>query len=213
VRWNLQMYLLTASLLVLAALGVLSLVVSGPVAAWLGAVVGLREEALSVWAVLRWFLVPLAVILVIVLLYRITPNVRLRPRTWFSPGAVLAIVGAVIASGGLYGYVTWFGRFNATYGALAGIIVLMLWAYLVNAVLLFGAVLDSETERVRQLREGLPAEESLQVTERYTAAVEKRDSQLVRDIRQAREVREAVDDTDSGDGTDTPGKVPGDPVP
>ncbi len=213
VRWNLQMYLLTASLLVLAALGVLSLVVSGPVAAWLGAVVGLREEALSVWAVLRWFLVPLAVILVIVLLYRITPNVRLRPRTWFSPGAVLAIVGAVIASGGLYGYVTWFGRFNATYGALAGIIVLMLWAYLVNAVLLFGAVLDSETERVRQLREGLPAEESLQVTERYTAAVEKRDSQLVRDIRQAREVREAVDDTGSGDGTDTPGKVPGDPVP
>lgn len=206
IRWNFQMYLVTASLLVLAALGVLGLAVSGPVAEWLGTVVGLREEVLTVWGVLRWFLAPVAVIMVIVLLYRVTPNVRLRPRTWFSPGAVLAIVGAALASGGLYLYVTLFGQFNATYGALAGIIVLMLWAYLVNAVLMFGAVLDSEAERVRQLREGLPAEESLQVTERYTRAADKRDSQLDRDIERAREVREAADHTGSRAKENTPGE-------
>jgi membrane protein len=189
IRWNLQMYLLTAFLLVLAALGVMGLVISGPVADWVGAAVGLRSTVLTVWAVVRWGLVVLAVVVAVVLLYRGTPNIRLRPRTWFSPGAVLAIVGAAGASFLLYVYVARFGRFHATYGALAGIIVLMLWAFLVNAVLLFGAVLDSEIERVRQLRDGLPAEESLQVTARYTVASEKRDEQLHRDIEQAREVR------------------------
>ena len=51
-------------------------------------------------------------------------------------------------------YVANFGSYNKTYGALAGVIIFLLWLWITNLALLFGAELDSELERGRQLQAG-----------------------------------------------------------
>ncbi|WP_291479241.1 YihY/virulence factor BrkB family protein [Corynebacterium sp.] len=196
IKYNIQMYLLTAFLLVLIALGLVALAISGPIAEMIGSTVGLQETTLQVWGVLRWVVVAVVVVLFVGLLYRTTPNIRVRGMWWVSPGAVLAIAGAVLASVVFFFYVVNFGNYNLTYGALAGVVILMLWLFIVNILLLFGAVVDSEVERVRQLKAGVPAEENLQLEARDTVAIEKAEDQLARDVERARTVREAAEDTD-----------------
>lgn len=201
IKYNLQMYLLTAFLLVLIALGIVAFSISGPIAEMIGSAVGLEETTLRIWGVARWIVIAVVVILLVGLLYRTTPNIRVRGMRWVSAGAVLAIGGAVLASLVFFFYVANFGNYNATYGTLAGVVILMLWLFIVNIVLLFGAVVDSEVERVRQLKAGMPAEESLQLEARDTVAIEKAEDQLARDVERARTVREAagVDDAANAD--------------
>lgn len=220
VKYNLQMYLLTAFLLLLVALGVVAFGLSGPLAELLGSAVGLEETALRIWGVARWFVIAAVVIMLVGLLYRTTPNIRVRGMRWISTGAVLAIGGAILASLAFFFYVVNFSNYNATYGTLAGVVILMLWLFIVNIVLLFGAVVDSEVERVRQLKAGLPAEENLQLEARDTVAIEKAEDKFARDVERARTVREAAeagehvdqevaerdgDGADDGDGTDGEG--------
>jgi membrane protein len=69
----------------------------------------------------------------------------------------------------------------------------MLWLFLVNASLVFGALIDSEVVRMRQLRAGLPAEETLQLRVRDSSASEKRESKMARDVERAREMRESAE--------------------
>ena len=76
---------------------------------------------------------------------------------------MLAIGVWVLASLGFGVYVTNFGSYNSTYGSLAGVIIFLLWLWLTNLALLFGAEVDAEVERVRQLEAGLPAERTLQL--------------------------------------------------
>lgn len=201
IKYNLQMYLLTAFLLVLIALGIVAFSISGPIAEMIGSAVGLEETTLRIWGVARWIVIAVVVILLVGLLYRTTPNIRVRGMRWVSAGAVLAIGGAVLASLVFFFYVANFGNYNATYGTLAGVVILMLWLFIVNIVLLLGAVVDSEVERVRQLKAGMPAEESLQLEARDTVAIEKAEDQLARDVERARTVREAagVDDAANAD--------------
>ncbi|MCJ7857183.1 YihY/virulence factor BrkB family protein [Corynebacterium kalidii] len=211
IKYNVQMYLLTAFLLVLMAFGFVALGVSGPIAEMLGSLVGLQETTLRVWGVARWGVIAVVVILFVGLLYRTTPNIRVKGMWWVSPGAVLAIAGAVLASVVFFFYVVNFGNYSITYGALAGVVILMLWLFIVNIVLLFGAVVDSEVERVRQLKAGLPAEESLQVETRDTVAIEKAEEQLARDMERARTVREAAESAEAGEAGDD-SVAPGDPA-
>lgn len=202
VKWNLQMYLLTGLFLLLAAVGLLGAVLSGPVAEAVGDLVHLETAVLTVWSYVRWVLVVGVVVLAVGMLYRITPNVRMR-RTWggrrfpwflfwmrwFTVGASVAIVATMAATLLFFLYVAEAGSFNATYGTLAGVVVLLTWLFIVNAALVFGALIDSEVVRMRQLRAGLPAEETLQLRARDTTASEKRESQYARDVERAREVR------------------------
>ncbi|HJG45639.1 YihY/virulence factor BrkB family protein [Corynebacterium variabile] len=208
-KWNLQMYLLTAMFLLLAAVGLIGSVVAGPVAEAVGELIHLETAVITVWRYVRWVLVIGVVVLGVGMLYRITPNVRLR-RTWggrhfpwylfwmrwFTVGATIAIVATVLATALFFLYVSKAGSFNATYGALAGVVVLMLWLFLVNASLVFGALIDSEVVRMRQLRAGLPAEENLQLRVRDSSASEKRESKMARDVERAREMRA---NTESGE--------------
>lgn len=205
-KWNLQMYLLTGLLLLLAAVGLAGAVLAGPVAEAVGDLVHLETAVITVWSYVRWAVMFLVVVLLIGMLYRITPNIRLR-RTWggrrfpwflfwmrwFTVGASLAIVATMAATTLFFLYVAKAGSFNATYGALAGVVVLMVWLFIVNAVLVLGALIDSEVIRVRQLRAGLPAEETLQLRARDTSATEKRESQYARDVERAREVRRGAE--------------------
>ncbi|MGO1436544.1 MAG: YihY/virulence factor BrkB family protein [Candidatus Corynebacterium faecigallinarum] len=193
---NVQMYLLTVFLLLLLALGVIAFSLSTPVAEWLGGLVGLASATLQVWDVVRWIVIFVVIVLLVGLLYRATPNIRPHGMSWFSSGAMLAIIGIIVSSAVFFFYVANFGNYNATYGALASVIIAMLWGYIVNILLLAGAVLDCEIERTRQLRSGLPAEESLQLEARATTASDKLEDQLARDVERAREVRVAASELD-----------------
>ena len=78
-----------------------------------------------------------------------------------SPGAVLAIVVWALGSAAFGFYVANFSSYDKTYGALAGVVVFLLWLWLTNLALLFGAELDAELERGRELQSGIAAEEEI----------------------------------------------------
>jgi membrane protein len=96
--------------------------------------------------VLRWVLLAGLLIAALAVLYRFAPD-RDEPRwTWVSWGSGIATVLWILASIGFSVYVNAFGNYNKTYGALAGIIILMFWLYLTAVIVLVGAELNTEME-------------------------------------------------------------------
>ena len=189
--WKLRplQLLLTLAGLVLAAVVAFMLAVSGPVASAIGAAIGLGGPALTAWNIVRWPIILLAVVLAVAILYYATPNVKQPKFRWISIGAGVAIVAWIVASVLFAVYVSNFGSYNKTYGALAGVIVFLLWLWITNLALLFGAELDSELERGRQLQAGLPAERDLQLPPRDTRVIEKNQAAEEKDVERGRKLR------------------------
>src|SRR5204862_6349020 len=102
-------------------------------------------------------------------LYYIAPSVRQPRLRWVSPGAIVAVVVCILASAGFGLYVTNFGSYGKTYGTLGSVITFLVWMWLSNLALLFGGELDSELERERELKLGMPAEEELRLRPRRAA--------------------------------------------
>jgi membrane protein len=98
------------------------------------------------WIALRWTIALVFLLLTLDILYYVAPKVKHRWR-WLSPGALLAIPAWLGASKGFSLYVSHLGRYEATYGALATVILLMLWFYLSSLVLLIGGELNSHLEQ------------------------------------------------------------------
>ena len=189
--WKLRplQLLLTLAGLVLAAVVAFMLAVSGPVASAIGAAIGLGGPALTAWNIVRWPIILLAVVLAVAILYYATPNVKQPKFRWISIGAGVAIVAWIVASVLFAVYVSNFGSYNKTYGALAGVIVFLLWLWITNLALLFGAELDSELERGRQLQAGLPAERDLQLPPRDTRVIEKNQAAEEKNVERGRKLR------------------------
>jgi membrane protein len=156
----------TILMLVLVAAVVLALVISGPVAEAVGNVVGLGDQAVTVWSIAKWPVILLVVSGLVAFLFYVAPNARLPGFRWVTPGGLLAVVLAIVASAGFGVYVANFGSYNATYGALGGVIVFLLWLWIINNALLLGSELDAELERSRELHAGMDAEEELQLPPR-----------------------------------------------
>jgi membrane protein len=199
------MILVTAVVLVLAAMVALALVLTGPAAQAVGGAIGLGSTAVTLWNWLKWPVMLFAVVVIVALLYWATPNVKQPKFRWLSVGAVFAILVWILASLAFGFYVANFSSYNRTYGALAGVIVFLLWLWITNIALLFGAELDSELERGRELEAGLPAERNLQLPPRDTTKIEKDEKKQAKDIEKGREIREqharaAAQDTSNGDG-------------
>ena len=191
--WKLRPLQLVVTLLslVLAAAVALSLVLTGPAAQAVGNAIGLGSTVVLVWNIAKWPVLVLVVVLIVALLYYATPNIQQPRFRWVSVGAVLAIVTWVAASA-LFGlYVASFSSYNKTYGTLAGVVVFLLWLWITNLALLFGAELDSELERGRELQSGLPAEREIQLPPRDTRNITKADKKEREDIERGRELREA----------------------
>jgi membrane protein len=167
--WKLKPLQLLVTLIgvILAAVIVASVVLSGPVVKAVGGAIGLGSTALTVWSVAKWPVIVVLVALMIAILYYSTPNVRLRGFKWVSPGAGVALLIWAVASALFAFYVANFGSYNKTYGALAGVIIFLVWFWLTNVALLFGIELDAEIERTRELKEGVPrAEKEIQLDAR-----------------------------------------------
>jgi membrane protein len=155
--------LVTLVLVLMAALVVLSLVATGPVAQAVGDAVGLGDTAVTVWNLAKWPVLLVVVMLMLAILYWSSPNAKPAGFRWISPGAVLAVLVWIAGSAAFAFYVANFGSYNKTYGALAGVIVFLVWMWLTNVAVLLGAELNAETERGREIEEGVPgAEEEIQ---------------------------------------------------
>ncbi|MGY2083678.1 YihY/virulence factor BrkB family protein [Blastococcus sp. SYSU DS0539] len=167
--WKLKplQLLITLIGILFAALIVAMLVLSGPVVDAIGQAIGLGDTVLTVWSWAKWPVILVILALMIAVLYYSTPNVKLRGFKWVSPGAGVAILVAVIASALFAFYVANFGSYNATYGALAGVVIFLIWFWLINLALLFGIELDAEMERTKELKDGVPrADKEIQLDAR-----------------------------------------------
>lgn len=105
--------------------------------------------ALTVTALLaaRWVVLGLALTFGLGVLYRYGPDRRGQKLKLFTPGAVVATIVWLIASGGFSWFVSNFGNFNKTYGSLGAIAILLLWLFLSAYVVILGAELDVELEK------------------------------------------------------------------
>ena len=189
--WKLRPVLLLVTLIsvILVAVVLFALVASGPVATSIGNAVGLGSTAVLVWNIAKWPVILVIVVFIVALLYYATPNVKQPKFRWLSIGALFAIVVWVLASAAFGFYVTSFSSYNKTYGSLAGVIVFLLWLWLTNLALLFGAELDAELERGRQLQAGVEAEETVQLPPRDTRNIEKQQKKQRKDIERGRRLR------------------------
>jgi membrane protein len=199
--WKLRpiMLLITIISLVMMAAVLLMLVVSGPVAESIGNVVGLGDAAVTAWSIAKWPVLAGTVVVIVAMLYYATPNVKQPKFRWISVGALVAIVVWVLASIAFAFYVANFSSYNKTYGSLAGVIVALLYLWLTNLALLFGAEVDSELERGRQLEAGIPAEEELQLPARDTRNIRKAEEKEAEDIAKGRRIREQNETTSPHD--------------
>jgi membrane protein len=125
----------------------------------------------------------------VALLYYATPNVQQPKFRWMSIGAFVAIIVWLVASAAFGFYVSTFASYNKTYGSLAGVIVFLLWLWITNLALLFGAELDAELERGRQLQAGIAAEETLQLPPRDTRKTDKAEEKEREDVERGRRLR------------------------
>jgi membrane protein len=195
--WKLRpiQVLITLVIIVLLALAVTIVALSGPVAQSVGDLIGLGSTAITVWNIAKWPVLVLLVVVIIALLYYSTPNVKQPKFRWLSTGAVVALLVWAVAAV-LFGfYVTHFASYNKTYGSLAGVVVGLLFLWITNLALLFGAELDSELERGRELQAGIAAERELQLPARDTRGIEKARKKEEKDVVLGRRIREQADET------------------
>ena len=193
--WKLRpvVVLLTIGLVIMAALVLVGLVVSGPVATAIGDAVGLGEASRTAWEIAKWPVMLGIVVVMVAVLYYATPNVRQPKFRWVSVGATVAILVWVLASVAFGFYVSNFSSYNKTYGSLAGIVVFLLWLWITNLALLFGAEIDAELERTRELQSGIEAEKTLQLPPRDTRNSEKAEEKLEKKVAEGRRLRLEAD--------------------
>jgi membrane protein len=167
--WKLKPLQLLVTLIgiLFAALILAMLVLSGPVVDAVAQAIGVGDTGLTIWNIAKWPVILVVLALMIAVLYYATPNVRLRGFKWVSPGAGVAILVAIVASALFAFYVGNFSSYDKTYGALAGVVIFLIWFWLINLSLLFGIELDAEIERTKELKEGVPrAEKEIQLDAR-----------------------------------------------
>jgi membrane protein len=105
--------------------------------------IGLGETAADVWRIARWPAALVSAMTVYAVVYYAAPNVEIRRFQWITPGAVFGVMTWIVASALFFVYVSNFSSYSATYGAFAAAVILLVWLWLTNVVLLFGAELNA----------------------------------------------------------------------
>ncbi|WP_225216525.1 YihY/virulence factor BrkB family protein [Microbacterium pullorum] len=189
--WKLRPMQLLVTVIAVVSLAVVAigLVVSGDVADAVGGALGVGEGVRLAWEIAKWPVLLLIVVFLVAVLYYATPNAKQPKFRWISMGALLAIVVLALGTLGFGLYVANFSNYDRTYGSLAGVIVFLLWLWIANLALLFGAEFDAELERGRQLQGGIPAEENIQLPARDTRKSDKRAEKEREDILEGRRIR------------------------
>ncbi|WP_285245773.1 YihY/virulence factor BrkB family protein [Pseudarthrobacter sp. fls2-241-R2A-127] len=200
--WKLRPTMIAVTLVAvfLVAVVALMLVVSGPIAEAAGKAIGIGDAGLVVWNIAKWPVIVGLLIVVIAILYYVTPNVKQPKFRWISVGSLVSLVVFALISLVFALYVANFSNYDKTYGTIGGGIVLLLWAWILNMSLLFGAELDSELERARELQGGIKAEEWIQLPPRDTKRSDKLHEKEQDEVAKGCSLREEYGEQDP-DGT------------
>jgi membrane protein len=134
--WTLVVIVLVLITFVLIFLG-------GDLASDVLGLLGLGETAADVWRIVRWPAAVLSAMLIYAVVYYAAPNVEVRRFQWITPGAVFGVLTWILASALFFVYVSNFSSYSATYGAFAAVVILLVWLWLTNSVMLFGAELNA----------------------------------------------------------------------
>ncbi|MFJ7206157.1 YihY/virulence factor BrkB family protein [Streptomyces sp. NPDC098789] len=161
---------LAVTLMVLACASALIVVFTGALARRAGNLLGVGDGALTVWSIAKWPVLVLLVTIMIALLYWAAPNAKGRGFKWVTPGSFLALLIWLVASVGFAFYVANFASYNKTYGAIAGVVVFLVWLWISNLAVLLGLEFDAEMVRQRAIAGGLPQGEEPYVEPRDTRA-------------------------------------------
>jgi len=183
------MFLITVLIMLVAVVTLVLLVTSGSVARGIGNVFGLGDGFVLMLNIAKPPVMLVMVLLVLALLYYFTPNVKRPKFRWFSAGTLTALVILGLSLVGFGIYLSQFASYSATYGAIGGVIILVLACWISNIALLLGALVDIEFMRLRQLRTGLPAAEEVLLPLRDDALVAKQELANYKDLVQAQEIR------------------------
>src|SRR5215203_6392016 len=143
------------------------LLVLGPaLSGWIGSAVGLEAVVKWLWWTAQWPILIVGLLACFAVILYLGPNID-HPRWRFlSFGTVVSVVVWLLASGAFALYVSQFGSYNKAWGSLAAVIILLTWLWISGLALLFGAEINAEAERSRELRRGEPAEDELQAPTR-----------------------------------------------
>jgi membrane protein len=154
--WKLRplQMLVTLIMVLLLAIVAIAIVTTGPLADAIGRQIGIGSAATTAWDIAKWPVLLAMVMTMFAVLYYASPNVRLPGFRWITPGSVLAVLLWIVASAGFAVYAASFGSYSKTYGALAGVIVFLVWLWITNLAVLLGAELNAELERGRELESG-----------------------------------------------------------
>jgi membrane protein len=121
----------------------MSLLVFGPqLGGWMAAQIGLGALFQGLWNMLRWLVILVLLLVAMAPVYAWAPDVAHAWR-WITPGAVFAILATLLTSLGFSSYVTHFGSYDATYGSLGAVMVLLTWMYLTGLFLLVGGEINA----------------------------------------------------------------------
>jgi membrane protein len=156
--WKLRplQILVTLVMVVLLAAVALALVLTGPIVDAVAGPLGIGSTATTVWDIAKWPVMAAVIVFMFAVLFYAAPNVRLRGLKSVLPGVVVGLVVWIAASAAFAFYVANFGSYDKTYGALGGVIVMLVWFWLTNVSLLLGLELNAERERSHELRQGVP---------------------------------------------------------
>jgi membrane protein len=145
---------ITAVIGLLLVISAVIVVFTGPIAEQTGQALGIGSAVVTAWSILKWPVLIVLVSLMVALLYWASPNARQGGFRWVSPGSLLAVLVWIAASAGFSFYVARFSSYNETYGAVASVIIFLVWLWISNNAILFGAEFDAELERQRAIKAG-----------------------------------------------------------
>lgn len=122
-------------------LSVLLMIFGADLSRRVAGLLGLGATLEFLWTLAVWPAMVGALIIALAVLYWAAPAQR-RPFRWITPGSVIAVVAWLLATYGFTVYVENFGNFNATYGAIGGAIILLVWLYITSMIILIGGELN-----------------------------------------------------------------------
>ena len=137
---------LTLALAIFTAAALILVLAGEKIGAFLAGHFGLENAFAKAWNIGRWPVALVLVLIVVDLLYRFAPDPKNRKRNCITPGGLVAVALWFLVSLGFRFYLRFFNSYNATYGSLGAVIVLMLWFYLASAAILIGAEVNFEME-------------------------------------------------------------------
>ena len=142
VAWTIVLVVLVLLTCVLVFLG-------GDLAGDVLGLVGLGETFVAIWRVARWPAALVFAMLIYAVVYYAAPNVEIRRWQYITPGAAFGVLAWILASAAFFLYVSELSTYSATYGAFATVVILLVWLYLTNLVLVFGAELNAAVDQRR----------------------------------------------------------------